>query len=436
MGSESDRKLFLLDGMALAYRSHFALINNPRTMTTGMNTSMVFVFTNTLLEIINREQPTHLAVVFDTPKPTYRHEMYPEYKAHREAMPEDIKAGFPYLDRMLAGFRVPVIRVDGYEADDVIGTLAGTAESEGFNTYMVTPDKDFAQLVTENTKIFKPGRQGSDPEILGVDEVLESWNIAEIGQVVDVLGLMGDTSDNVPGVPGIGPKTAQKLIDKFGSVEVLLDSTDQLKGKQKENLETFREQALMSKELVIINTRVPLDVEVKDLEVRERDEEALKKVFNDLEFRVLVDRLFGESAKAPSSGPQQALLFGEAAEAQISADPAGFRTLADVEHDYTIADTDEKLVALIEDLAKQKSFCLDLETSHLSTKTAEIVGIAVSREPHTGAYIPTADRESSLVVLDKLKGLLEDEGIGLIGHNVKYDLSVLKWHGYEWQGPI
>jgi DNA polymerase I len=440
MSSKNDKKLFLLDGMALAYRSHFALINNPRMTSTGMNTSMVFVFTNTLLEIMAKEAPTHLAVVFDTNKPTFRDEVYPEYKAQRESMPEDIQNGFPYLDRVLAGFKVPVIRKDGFEADDVIGTLAQSAEAAGYLTYMVTPDKDFAQLVTENTLIFKPGRQGSDPEIQGVDEVLEKWGIAEIDQVVDMLGLMGDVSDNVPGVPGIGPKTAQKLIDKFGSVETLLDSTDQLKGKQKENLETFREQALLSKELVTINTEVPLeDVSIDNFVIQEKDDAILKEVFNELEFRILAQRVFGETQDAPaSSGPQQSLSFnGEVAHEAEPVDPRNLKTLADVKHDYAIADTDAKIDTLIKDLKKQKTICLDLETSHLSSKSSEIVGIAISTKPHTGTYVPVpVDRDETLALLEKFRGVIEDSGIALIGHNVKYDLSVLKWHGFEWGGAI
>ncbi|MEE2754085.1 MAG: DNA polymerase I [Candidatus Latescibacterota bacterium] len=440
MAEKKEKKLFLLDGMALAYRSHFALVNNPRMTSAGMNTSMVFVFTNTLLEIMTKERPTHLAVVFDTEKPTYRDKMYSEYKANRESMPEDIKAGFPYLDRVLTGFRVPVIRKDGFEADDVIGTLAQSADLDGFTTYMVTPDKDFAQLVTENTLLFKPGRQGSDPEIHGVEEVLEKWGIAKVDQVIDMLGLMGDTSDNIPGVPGIGPKTAQKLIEKFGSIESLLDSTGQLKGKQKENLETFRDQALMSKELVIINTQVPLDVTIDDLVVRDRDEDILKDVFNELEFRNLAQRVFGEAQDAapPSSGPQQSLSFNvEAAAVAEPVDPQNLKTLADVDHDYTIADADEKLDALIQNLKKQKLVCMDLETSHLSPKSSEIVGIAVSMKVHTGTYIPVPeDRDETLVVLEKLRDIIEDKSIGLVGHNVKYDLSVLKWHGFEWCGPV
>jgi DNA polymerase-1 len=436
----SEKKLFLLDGMALAYRSHFALVNNPRMTSAGMNTSMVFVFTNTLLEIMTKEQPTHLAVVFDTNKPTHRDEIYPEYKAQRESMPEDIKAGFPYLDRVLAGFKVPVIRKDGFEADDVIGTLALTAEAEGFQTYMVTPDKDFAQLVTDNTLLFKPGRQGSDPEIHGVDEVLEKWGIAEVDQVIDVLGLMGDTSDNIPGVPGIGPKTAQKLIAQFGSVETLLDSTDQLKGKQKENLENFRDQALMSKELVIINTQVPLDAKIEDFKIKDRDDDILKEVFNELEFRHLGQRVFGEAPQVtPSpSGPQQSLSFnGEAAADPEPVDARNLKTLADVEHTYTIADSDEKVDALVSDLKNQKLICMDLETSHLSSKGSGIVGIAVSTKAHTGSYVPVPeDRDETLAVLEKFRGVIEDDSIGLIGHNVKYDLSVLKWHGFEWRGPI
>jgi DNA polymerase I len=431
-------KLFLLDGMALAYRGHFALIRNPRMTSSGMNTSMAFVFANTLLDILNNQQPTHMAVAFDTPEPTHRHKMYEEYKATREAIPEDIAVGLPYIFKLCEGFRLPVLRMPGWEADDVIGTLAKKAEAEGVETYMVTPDKDYAQLVSETTSILKPGRTGSGAEVLGVKEILAEWEIERVEQVIDVLGLMGDSSDNVPGVPGIGPKTAKKLIAEYGSVENLLDHLDERKGKQKENLENNREQALLSKKLVTIELDVPVEVGLPDLVVKDRDVESLKALFVELEFNVLGQRLFGEDFQA---GPQRSLGFGEAVSAD--GDEAGEaeqdvpKTLADVKHDYQVADTPEAMGTLVGALAEQEAFCFDLETSRLDSKRCSIVGLAFSIEPHAGWYVPCPeDREEALKILETFRGVLENPEIAKIGHNLKFDLSVLKWHGLEVAGPI
>ena len=263
-----EKKLFLLDGMALVYRGHFALMRNPRMTSQGMNTSAVFAFTNTLLSIIDREQPTHIAAVFDTPEPTHRHKAYAEYKAQREAMPEDLSQALPYVFQLCEAFNMPVLKMPGWEADDIIGTLALRAEGEGFTTYMVTPDKDYGQLVSEQTFIYKPGRAGDEAEIQGVREILDRWAIAHIDQVIDILGLMGDASDNIPGVPGIGEKTAQKLVARFGSVEGVLAGVDELKGKQKDNVEQYRDQALLSKQLVTIERDVPIE---QDWEAMEYD---------------------------------------------------------------------------------------------------------------------------------------------------------------------
>lgn len=425
----ADKTLYLLDGMALVYRGHFAMIRNPRMTSKGLNTSTLFVFANTLLDILGNTQPSHLAVVFDTPEPTFRDEIYKEYKAQREKMPEDISGALPYIDQMCAAFNVPVIRKPGYEADDVIGTLAKEAEKFGFTTYMVTPDKDYAQLVSNKTFISKPGRTGDGAEILGVPEILEQWEIERVDQVIDMLGLMGDSSDNVPGVPGIGPKTAQKLIAQYDSVEGLLDHVDELKGKQKENVETYREQALLSKELVTIHLNVPLDFGLDDLAVKTRDEQKLKTLFAELEFSTLGKRLFGNDFNIDQ---QQISLFGdETAVAGVST----HKTIADVEHTYHLVDTPEKRAALIEKLAQQKAFCFDTETTGLNPRTCEMLGIAFSFQPHTGYYVPMPeDPDKNKTVLEEFRGILENPNTEKIGHNLKFDLAVLLWQGIRVQG--
>ena len=421
--TESQKTLFLLDGMALAYRGHFGLIRNPRMTSTGMNVSMVFAIANTILGILNKNRPTHIAAVFDTPEPTHRHKQYAEYKAQRDAMPEDLSIALPYLFRLIEGFNIPVIRVPGWEADDVIGTLARQADEAGFTTFMVTPDKDYAQLVSEQSFICKPGNTGDNFETMGVDDVLEKWGIERIDQVVDMLGLMGDASDNVPGVPGVGEKTAQKLIARFGSVENLLENTDQLKGKQKERIEENRDMAVLSKSLVTIDRKVPLDVTPDSLAVKDRREEELKKLFAELEFNTLGKRLFGDDF---SAAPR--LTVAGSQEDLFSDDQQ--KTIADVEHDYHCVDTPESRAALIGALSEASSFCFDMETTSLDPKTCDILGFAFSLKPHTGYYVPMPDsRKEVLRVAAEFQNLFDDTGKELIGHNIKFDLSVLRWHG-------
>ena len=421
--TEPQKTLFLLDGMALAYRGHFGLIRNPRMTSTGMNVSMVFAIANTILGILNKNKPTHIAAVFDTPEPTHRHEQYAEYKAQRDAMPEDLSIALPYLFRMIEGFNIPVIRVPGWEADDVIGTLAKQADEAGFTTYMVTPDKDYAQLVSGQSFICKPGNTGDNFETMGVDDVLEKWGIERIDQVIDMLGLMGDASDNVPGVPGVGEKTAQKLIAQFGTVENLLENTDQLKGKQKERIEENRDMALLSKSLVTIDRNVPLEVTPDALTVKERRDEELKKLFVELEFNTLGKRLFGDDF---SAAPQ---LTVATSQGDLFEDDQ-LKTIADVEHDYRCVDTPETRAALIDKLTASPSFCFDMETTSLDPKTCEILGFAFATEPHTGYYVPMPDgREEVLRIAENFLPLFNDTGKELIGHNIKFDLSVLRWYG-------
>ena len=430
--SADEKRLFLLDSMALVYRGHFALMRNPRMTSKGMNTSAIFVFANNLVDMLEKQQPTHLAAVFDTPEPTHRHQEYSEYKAQREAMPEDLSQALPYVFKLCAAFNVPVIRHPGWEADDVIGTYARQAEEAGFTTYMVTPDKDYGQLVDEHTFIYKPGSGGGDGDLLGVAEILERWQIERIDQLLDILGLMGDASDNIPGVPGVGEKTAQKLIADFGSIENLYENLDQIKGKRRQNLEENHEQALLSKRLVTIDCQVPLEHKLDDLLVQQHDEQALKELFKELEFSTLGKRLFGEEFGARPQGPQGQLALGLDGE-----DGETLKTASAVEHQYHLVDTAEKRAALIAQLQQAKSFCFDSETNKLDPKTCNIIGLAFSAEEHTAYYVPIPeDAVEGRAVLEEFRALLTNAEIEKIGHNLKYDLSVLLWHGLEAQGPF
>ncbi len=422
-----DRKvLCLLDGLALAYRAHFALINNPVTNSRGMNTSAPLVFTNTLLELLERFEPTHLAAVFDTGEPTYRHEEFAEYKAQRESMPEDLGTAMPYVFRVLEGFNIPVVRVDGWEADDVIGTLARRAETAGMTTYMVTPDKDFAQLVSPRTLLYRPGRSGRPPELLGEEEVRAKWKIERVEQIPDLFGLMGDAIDNVPGVPGIGEKTAQKLVADFGTVEQLLDRVQEIKGKRRQVLQEHADQALLSKRLVTIETEVPLELEIEALKRGPADDRVLTGLFSELEFNALGKRLFGDDFEA---GVQRMMAGVE--------EPHEVRSIADVDHDYRTVEDTAGRAALIAELRQAGAFALDLETTSLNPRTCELLGLAVSHTPHAGAYVPfPQDEEEGRAVLEELRSVLEDPSVAKIGHNLKFDLVALRWHGIEVRGHL
>ncbi|NND98503.1 MAG: DNA polymerase I [Pirellulaceae bacterium] len=432
------KRLFLLDGMALTYRAHFALVRSPRFTSGGQCTSGVFGMMNALLDIIKRESPTHIAAAFDTAEPTQRHIEFPEYKAQRDEMPEDIASQLPYIDKLLAALNIQVIRMPGYEADDIIGTLAHRAVDHGFKTWMVTPDKDYHQLVTDDVVVYKPGRKGGDAETLGVPEVLDKWEIQRVDQVIDILGLMGDSSDNIPGVPGIGPKTAQKLIAKYDTVENLLAHTDELKGKQKERVIENHDQALLSKRLVTIQLDVPVDVDIESFAWKSYDDKKLKELLMELEFDTVGKRMFGKSF---SSANSRANVIREKRETEIQAtlfdDPVEEKTLSDVKHDYRTITTKAARTKLISTLSKQESFCFDTETTGLDPRTAHPLGLALSFEPHTGYYVVIPEqRDEALVVLEEFRDLLENESIKKIGHNLKYDVTVLKWHGIEVRGPL
>ena len=415
----ADSRLFLLDGMALVYRAHFAFIRNPITNSKGVNTSAIYGFANTLLTIIEKEQPTHLAVAFDTSAPTPRHELYPDYKAQREAMPEELAAAIPEVKKLCAAFKIPVLVLDGYEADDIIGTVAQRAEKAGgFDTFMVTPDKDFAQLVATRTAMWKPGRQGSEHEILDLPKILANWEIDSPKQVIDILGLWGDASDNIPGVPGIGEKTAKKLVAQFGSVEDLIENADQLKGKQKENVTKFAEQARLSKELATIITDVPVEETLEDFLLEEPDGETLKSLFEDWEFRTLTKRLFGESESSDES--PAAPVF------------ESLKTLNDVPHRYQLVESSEDLDAMVAELLKTEMFCFDVETNSLDRFSSRLVGLAFSTIPNEAYYLPVSDwpplREKLIPVFSS--GALK------VGHNLKFDLTILRSHDLVAEGPF
>ena len=449
------KKLFLLDALALIYRAHFAFSKFPRMTSTGINTSAIFGFTNTLLDILNKEKPSHIGVVFDTAAPTTRHEMFKDYKAHREAMPEDLVIAIPYIREIISAFNIPILEYDGFEADDVIGTLSKKAESNGFLTYMMTPDKDFAQLVTDKTLIYKPGRKGDDAEILGTKEILAKWEINEIKQVIDILALWGDAVDNIPGIPGIGEKTAKLLIKQYGSVENLIAHALELKGKQKENVVQYAQQGLDSKKLATIICNVDIEFNKNKLQISEPDKEKLQTLFAKLEFKTFGQRLLGDTLVISSAQngiknnqsekkEKQGDLFSKATEydLKITEDAQAInkgimKTISDVEHNYILVDTYEKRKVFINDLKKLKSFCFDTETTSINANDAEIVGLSISIKPHEAFYIPfSSDQFETKKTLTEFQFIFEDKSIEKIGQNIKYDRIVLTNYGINVQGPL
>jgi DNA polymerase I len=446
------KKLFLLDAFALIYRAHFALSKNPRFTSGGLNTSAIMGFTNTLLEVLKKENPTHMAVVFDTAAPTERHIDFTEYKANRQAMPEDLSTAIPYIVRLIEGFNIPVIFSDGYEADDLIGTLAKKAELEGFTVYCMTPDKDFGQLVSENIFIYKPARMGNGMEIQGVKEILEKWEIDRVEQVIDILGLWGDAVDNIPGIPGIGEKTAKLLIKQYGSIENIISNSHELKGKLRENVENFAEQGLISKKLATIMLNAPVDLDVDALHVDEPNRDLLEPLFAELEFRTLGKRIFGDefsiadAKPSPSSGQmdlfgnndvQIPLSSGGGAETNTSQTPQSFKNISNTEHNYQLADTIEKRASLVRLLNEHSSFCFDTETTGLDANNCELVGLSFSVAKGEAWYVPLpANQSECRTILFEFKSLLENPLISKIGQNIKYDILVLKWYDVNIQGEL
>ena len=435
-----EKKLFLLDAYALIYRAFFAFSNSPRINSKGFNTSAIFGFTNTLLEILNKEKPTHIAVVFDMEGPTQRHVEFEAYKAHREEMPEDLKKSIPLIMELIKGFNIETMGISGFEADDLIGTLAIKAEKAGFTTYMMTPDKDYGQLVDANTFIYKPASFGNGASILGPEEICKKWEIINVGQLIDILGLMGDKADNIPGIPGVGEKTAIQLIKDFGTIENLLQNTDKLKGKLKEKVENNKEMASQSKWLATIILDCPVELEEEKLAVKPVNKEALSELFKELEFRAIAKKVLGEdiggTEKLPAEKPKveakQDLFsnpdfFSAQSDSIEEQEPIiNYKTINDIEHTYELIDTPEKISLLVDLLNQNSEYCFDSETTSLNTIEAELVGLSFSVKEHVAYYVPISENRNQ--ALEQLKSFLpvfEDVSKTMIGQNIKYDYQVL-----------
>ena len=433
----SEKKLFLLDGFALIFRAHYGYIKRPLINSKGINTSAIQGFTRVIWSIIQKEKPTHIAVALDPKGGTFRHEMYPEYKGNREETPSDIKIAIPIIKEVIKAMNIPILLVDNYEADDVVGTVAKQAEKEGFTVFMMTSDKDYAQLVSENIFLYKPARSGNDIEVMGVPEVLAKWEIKRVEQVIDILGLQGDAVDNIPGIPGIGAKTAKKLLALYDSVEGLIENADKLKGKQKEKVKEFAAQGLLSKELATIDLNVPIQFDAEACKVSEVNREELGKLFKDLEFRSLSKAILGIQEEV------QRDLFGNpiiGAKSSYTAPAIDIPDIADknlenTKHDYKLVNTAEERAELIAMLEKETVICYDTETTGLDPNEAEVVGIAFSVKDGTGYYVPTPkEQDVATAIVHEFKGILENEETIKIGQNLKYDNLLMKWYGVEVKG--
>ena len=457
---KTTEKLFLLDAYALIYRAYYALIRNPRINSKGLNTSAILGFVNTLEEVLKKENPTHIGVAFDPSGPTFRHEAFEAYKAQREETPEDIRRSVPIIKEIIRAYRIPILEVNGFEADDVIGTLANQASQMGITTYMMTPDKDYGQLVKENVYMYRPKHSGGF-EVMGIDEVKAKFDIENTQQVIDMLGLMGDSSDNIPGCPGVGEKTAQKLISEFGSIENLLEHTDQLKGALKKKVEENKEMILFSKFLATIKTDVPIQLDMESLKREEPNEEALRPLFEELEFRTLIDRVLKKSVSTPPPAQQADLfagtLFAQAPKASdekkgavqgdlfaIFADEGqdlpenrNLKSLKTTKVDYQLIDSKAKRDELFQKLITTRFLAFDTETTNIEPMNAELVGISLSDAENRAYYIPIpANREEALKIVNELRPILENEEIEKIGQNIKYDMIVLKNYGVEVKGRL
>jgi DNA polymerase-1 len=462
------KKLFLLDAYALIFRAYYALIRNPRITSKGINTNAQFGFTNTLFDLMNKEKPSHMAVCFDVEGATERHTDFAEYKANRQETPEDLSAAIPFIKRIIEGFNIPVIGVTGYEADDVIGTLAWQAHDAGYDVYMVTPDKDYGQLVRDGIYIYKPGYQGGDVEIMGPKEVCAKWDIEKVDQVVDILGLMGDAVDNIPGIAGVGEKTAAKLLKEYGNIETILENSDKIKGSLGEKIRNGRENAIMSKKLARIITNAPVEFHEEEFCLKEWNKPALIEVFTELEFKTLGKRVLGEEFNVFQTAPVgvQTDLFGNVVEqsqseksklksqknvvdanavAEVSPtggdlEGAGFgadKNINNTPHNYILADAEEKIVALVKDLLQQTEICFDTETTGIDANDAELVGLSFSYKPFEAYYIPCLpDQTATKKILEQFAPVFNAEKITWIGQNLKYDMLVLKWYNVELKGNI
>jgi len=443
MTPEHDKKLFLLDAFALIYRAYYAFVKNPRLNSKGENVSAAFGFTNAMLDIIRREKPTHLAVVFDSPEQTFRQVDYADYKANREAMPEDIRSMIEPIKEIIEAFEIPILIKGGFEADDIIGTVAKRAEKEGFTTYMMTPDKDFAQLVSDNIFMYKPGRGGKPAEVWGVPEVLEKFEIDRPEQVIDILGLWGDAVDNIPGIPGIGEKTSKKLVKKYGSVEGLIENVADLKGKQKENVINFAEQGLKSKELATIVLDVPVEFNETDLLLNKPNRDKVRAILTKLEFRNIAVRVLGEDIVVPTkiiNTEGQLDLFGTPQmdipkTEGLAPVEASIKTIEDTKPNYKLLTTAEERADLLEKLLMQKSVCFDTETSGLDTINDDVIGVAFSYAKGNGFYvaIPKGEEQS---ILEEFNPFFLNESIEKIAHNLKFDLKIIQKYGITLQGQL
>ncbi|SDC71830.1 DNA polymerase I [Algoriphagus faecimaris] len=451
MTLKQPNKLFLLDAMALIYRAHFAFSKNPRINSKGLNTGVMLGFTNTLMEVLTKEKPSHIAVAFDTSAPTFRHEQFEAYKANRQEQPEDITISIPWVKEIVKAFNIPLLELDGFEADDIIGTIAKKAERESFTVYMMTPDKDYGQLVDDHIFLYKPAFMGNAVDVMGVKEVCAKWDIERVDQVRDILGLMGDAVDNIPGIPGIGAKTATKLLKEYGSVEELVKNTDKLKGKQKENVENFAQQGLLSKELATIKIDVPVDFVEEELRYDGIDEEKLRAIFTELEFRTLSKRVFKEEGKKGGIQQNEQLgLFGEPPASNSSSSAPEFEeetvetaapvipdTIHSHLHHYHKIKGEEAIEELLEFLLIQDAVCFDTETTSLNAMDAEIVGLSFAYLSGEAYYIPCpADQEETQQILDQLRPFFENEQILKVGQNIKYDLLILKNYGIAVKGAL
>lgn len=445
---DQNSKLFFLDAYALIYRAYYAFIKNPRINSKGFNTSAILGFVNTLEDVLKKESPTHIGVAFDPSGPTFRHEAYEQYKAQREETPEAIRLSVPIIKDIIHAYHIPILEVAGYEADDVIGTLATKAGKQGITTYMMTPDKDYGQLVTEHVFMYRPKYGDKEFEVMGVEQVKAKFDIQSPSQVIDMLGLMGDTSDNIPGCPGVGEKTAQKLIAEFGNIENLLEHTDQLKGALKTKVETNREMITFSKFLATIKTDVPIELDMNALVREEPDEEALRRIFEELEFRTLMERIFKKESQplslsagplfAQENGPIQGDLFAEITpNGPIEEKKSNLHTLKTLNTDYQLIDNKEKRDKIIQLLLTTKILALDTETTGTDPMEAELVGMSFSFTENQGFYIPIpAEREEALKIVNEFKEIFENEKSLKVGQNIKYDMIVLQNYGIEVKGPL
>ncbi|HVZ96107.1 MAG TPA: DNA polymerase I [Chitinophagaceae bacterium] len=447
-----EKKLFLLDAMALIYRAYYALIRSPIVNSKGKNTNAQFGFTNTLYDLLNKEKPTHLAVAFDTEAPTERHTDFEAYKATRQEAPEDLLAAIPDIKKIIAGFNLPVVECDGYEADDIIGGLAQQAAKQGYEVFMVTPDKDYGQLVTEKIKIYKPGYQGGTFEILGPEEVCEKWGIKNVSQVIDVLALMGDSVDNIPGIAGIGEKTASKLLAQYDTVENVLADADNIKGALGVKIRAGKEAAIMSKKLATIITDVPCKFHEEDFRVKAYNTESLREIFTELEFKTLGKRILGDEYNVfvVEKKVVQTDLFGNAmeqpapaAEEEKQIPPeerkglAADKNIHNTPHQYFLVEGDAAIKDLVKKLSAQKEISFDTETTHLDANEAELVGLSFSFKDWEAYYVPCPDDpEAVVLILNHFKKLFADTSITWIGQNIKYDMLILKWYGFELKGKL